>query len=92
MIGLLRRVGPLGASIAAAQTALTLHRHWQSIPRRDRERLQELLRKSKGRRSNLSRAERRELRRLLTALQLPRLLRQGTIDAAVLRRQLRPPS
>jgi hypothetical protein len=85
----IRKIGPVGSAVIAFQLASTTRRHWQSIPHEDRERLQTLLRHSHGRPSNLSKAERRELRRLVRALQLPRLVRSGALNVAGLRHQLR---
>ena len=85
----IRKIGPLGSAVIALQLASTTRRHWQSIPREDRARLQTLLRNSHGKPSNLSKAERRELRKLVRALQLPRLVRSGALNVAGIRRQLR---
>ncbi len=85
----LKRIGPLGTALTLAQLSLLLHRHWLTIPAEQRSRLQELLRKSRGRPSRLTRAERGELRELVRNLDLARLLRTGAVDAAMFRRQLR---
>ncbi|MGH2851091.1 MAG: hypothetical protein ACRDLP_10790 [Solirubrobacteraceae bacterium] len=87
----IRRIGPLGSAVIAYQLATTTRAHWKSIPREDRARLQSLLRDSHGKPSNLSKAERRELRTLVRALQLPRLVRDTALNAAGIRRQLRRP-
>ncbi len=86
-----RKIGPLGSAVIALQVANTTRLHWQSIPSEHRARLQSLLRDSHGRPSNLSEEERRELRKLLLALELPRLVRNGALTAAGIRRQLRRP-
>jgi len=93
MLGLrtLRRIGPLGAVMTAGQVAVSVHRHWRSIPPEQRMRLGQLLRQAKENRLQLSASERRELRGLVRGLKLPRLLRQTAVDAALMRR-LRPPS
>jgi hypothetical protein len=85
----IRKVGPLGSAVIALQIASTTRQHWRSLPSEDRARLQILLRHSRGRPSNLSTAQRRELRELVRALQLPRLVRDAAVNAAGLRRQLR---
>jgi hypothetical protein len=87
----IRKIGPLGSAVIAFQLASTTRQHWQSIPSEDRERLQTLLRHSHGKPSNLSTAERRELRSLVHALQLPRLVRSGALNVAGVHRQLRRP-
>jgi hypothetical protein len=85
----IRKVGPVGSAVIAFQVASTTRRHWQSIPSRDRARLVSLLRDSHGKPSNLSKAERRELRALVRALELPRLVRDGALHVAGIRGQLR---
>ena len=87
----IRKIGPLGSAVIAFQVAGTARQHWQSLPREDRERLQSLLRSSHGKPSNLSKAERRELRKLVRALQLPRLLRDSASNVAGIRSQLQHP-
>ena len=86
----MKRIGPLGTALTLGQLVVLLHRHWLTIPAAQRTRLQVLLRKSKGRTSNLSRSERRELRELAGQLDLGRLMRNGVMDAAIWRRQIRP--
>jgi hypothetical protein len=86
----LKRIGPLGTALTLGQVAMVLRRHWRTIPAEKRERLAHLLRKSKGRLSNLTSEERGELRRLARQLDLARLLRSGALDAAAIRRRLRP--
>jgi hypothetical protein len=85
----IRKIGPLGSAVIAFQLATTTRQHWQSIPSEDRARLQSLLRDSHGKPSNLSPAERRELRELVRALQLPLLVRSGALNVAGIRGQLR---
>jgi hypothetical protein len=87
----IRKIGPLGSAVIALQVVSTTRQHWQSLSSEDRARLQSLLRHSRGKPSNLSKAERRELRKLVRALQLPRLLRDSALNAAGIRRQLRRP-
>jgi len=87
----IRKIGPLGSAVIAFQVVSTTRQHWQSIPSEDRARLQTLLRRSHGKPPNLSKAERRELRKLVRALQLPRLVRNSALNAAGISRQLRRP-
>jgi hypothetical protein len=87
----IRKIGPLGSAVVAFQIASTTRQHWHSIPIEDRARLQTLLRQSHGKPSNLSKTERRELRKLLHALHLPRLVRNSALNAAGISRQLRRP-
>jgi hypothetical protein len=84
----LRKIGPLGSAMIAFQLASTTRQHWQSIPSEDRARLQSLLRSSHGKPSNLSKAERLELRQLVSALQLSRLVRTSAQNVSGLHRQL----
>jgi len=86
----LKRIGPLGTALTLGQLGLVVHRHWHAIPAEHRTRLAHLLRKSRGRPSNLSRSERGELRRLLRALELPGLLRSGAASTLPLRRRSGP--
>jgi hypothetical protein len=85
----IRKIGPLGSAVIALQIASVTRQHWQSLPGDDRQRLQSLLRRSRGKPSNLSKAERRELRKLVLALQLPRLMRESALNLAGIHRQLR---
>jgi hypothetical protein len=90
MLGsVIRKIGPLGSAVIAFQLASTTRQHWQSIPSEDRARLQSLLRRSHGKPSNLSKADRQELRNLVRALQLPRLVRSSALNVAGINRQLR---
>jgi hypothetical protein len=88
----IRKIGPVGSALVAFQVATTTRQHWQSIPSKDRARLQRLLRNSHGRPSRLSKAERREVRRLVRALDLPRLVRNSALSAAGASRELRKPA
>jgi hypothetical protein len=83
-----KRVGPLGTALTLGQLGLVVHRHWGTIEPEHRARLSELLRKSRGRPSNLSRSERHELRELVHRLELSRLARSGAASAIGLRRRL----
>ena len=88
----LLKIGPLGTALTLGQVAWAVRQHWQSIHPDRRDRLQQLLRQSKGNPSRLPASERRELRELVRQLNLPRMLRRSAVDAALLRRRLRPPS
>ena len=57
--------------------------HWDELNPRDRMRLVELLRKSKGRASNLSAAERNELRAIARRLELLRFGRAAAAAAVL---------
>jgi hypothetical protein len=81
----LKRVGPFGTALTLGQLAWTVRAHWLAIPSEHRDRLADLLRKSRGKPSNLSRSERRELRELVRRLNLTRLLRDGAMSATALR-------
>jgi len=70
------KVGALGAVITLGQLAVIVRDHWLSIPGRQRARLQTLVTRSRGRLSNLSRAEQAELRALVGELRLSDLARQ----------------
>ena len=87
----LGRLGPLGAAMTLGQLAWVLRNHWLALPVGDRDRLAALVRKAKGRPSNLTGSERDELRQLVRRLQLVRLFRRAAADIALARR-LRPPA
>jgi hypothetical protein len=88
----LRRL-PVLKLLAIGEIALLAHAHVQKLEPAERRRLVELLRQGRGRRSNLSAAERDELARLvakaeprlfagaaadrLSPVPLPRLVREG---------------
>jgi hypothetical protein len=55
---------------ALLQVVVAVGRRWRSLSERDRTRLANLLRKSRGRAGNLSSGERRELRKLARKLDL----------------------
>ena len=68
-----RRAVPIMWVIVAGQAALATRRHLQHISAHERTRLVDILRKSKGRPSNLTGHERSELRRIVRKLELGRL-------------------
>lgn len=70
------KVGALGAVMTLGQVAVIVRDHWLSIPGRQRARIQTLVTRSRGRLSNLSRAEQAELRALVGELRLVDLARQ----------------
>lgn len=57
------------------QAGLAANAHWSKLPPGDRERLTQLLRRSRGRPGNLSAREREEVRLLLGQLDAPGLAR-----------------
>jgi hypothetical protein len=57
----------------ALQAGLVARERWQSLSKRDRERLARLTRDSRGRLSNLSAKEREELRKLLGKLDIKQM-------------------
>ena len=81
MVFLIRRAGPWGWVFVFVQAVLTTRRHWQSLPAADRGRLQELLRRSRGRPGNLTERERVELRYLARRMRPLRLLRALFVTA-----------
>ena len=89
--GALGKLGPLGVALTAAQVGRTVHDHWRAVHSEQRDRLGQLLRQARGKPSNLSAAERRELRELVRALRIPRVLVRGAITAGLGRRALRRP-
>jgi hypothetical protein len=58
------------------QAAMAAGEHWRDLPEADRRRLRELLAKSRGRPSNLSRRERDELRALVRRVDVPGFARR----------------
>jgi hypothetical protein len=59
--------------VAAAEAALITRHHWKQLEPEERKRLSLLLRKSRGRPSNLSSSERREASELLEKLDYAKL-------------------
>jgi hypothetical protein len=90
-LGLLRRIGPLGMALTVGQLAWTVRQHWHAVPADRRERLQELLRESRGRPSNLSKSQRGELRKLVRELNAPQLVRKAA-DVTLLHKRIHRPS
>jgi hypothetical protein len=71
-----RRSVPFLWAWAVAEALMATRRHWSGIEPRTRKRLTELVTKSRGRPSNLSSAEKRELRKLVGELDLRALSRE----------------
>ncbi len=74
--GARRSVGRVGAAVTAFQVAMAIREHWLSIPLARRERIAELVMRSRLQPSRLSRAEQAELRQLVSAVGLPALGRR----------------
>src|SRR5262245_2923745 len=71
----LRKTIPLWWVMLAAETALVLRRHWGSLDPHSRQRMREIVTKSKGRPDKLTREERRELMGHVRKLDLRALAR-----------------
>jgi hypothetical protein len=89
MPSLSRRALPLTWLLVAGQAALATRRHLQLLEADERRRLAEILRRSKGRPSNLGKRERDDLRRLVRKLELGRLGRDVAGIATDVRRRKR---
>ena len=76
------RAIPITWLLVVAEAALATRRHWQKVEPTTRRRLRELVAKSRGRPSNLTAAERREVRRLVDRLDLRVLVRDLTAVAS----------
>jgi len=70
-----RRAMPIMWALVAAQAAMASRRHWQLLNPHERERLREIVFKSKGRPWVLSPKERKELMEIARKLKLGRLSR-----------------
>jgi hypothetical protein len=84
-----RRSVPFLWAWAVAEALIATRRHWSGIEPRTRKRLTELVTKSRGRPSNLSRDEKRELGRLVGQMDLRRLTRELAATASPLPRRRR---
>jgi hypothetical protein len=78
--------GRLGLATAAGRFLVSARQQWQDLPPDRRRRLQTLLRKSRGRPSGLSAAERGEIAQLVKELELARLVRDAAVNAGTERR------
>jgi hypothetical protein len=84
MVGKLTKRLSIMWVLLAAEAAVTLRRHWQRVEPGPRRRLRELVAKSHGKPSNLTPAERQELRRLVDHFDLRALARDlGEIASPV---------
>jgi hypothetical protein len=75
--------GRLGLAQTAGRFVWSARQRWQELPPDRRRRLQELLRRSRGRPSALTAAERRELAALVRELELGRLVRDAAASSAL---------
>jgi hypothetical protein len=87
MRGAALRALPWTRLLAIARGAVATKRHWDRLTAQERRSLVRLVRKSKGRASNLSLRERHQLRRLVVKLELQRLGRDLAALASPLRRR-----
>lgn len=78
----LRRMGKMTIAASVGQAAWATRRQWRALPAERRDRLQALVRQSAGRPSNLSAAERQELRGLLGELNLSEIFRDAAWRAS----------
>jgi hypothetical protein len=85
-IPILRRL-PIAWTLAAAEVAVATRRHWVGLDPSTRRRLRELVTKSRGRPSNLTASEKRELRSLVGRLNLTKLGRELAAVASPGRRR-----
>lgn len=67
---------------SVGQAAWAARQQWRALPAERRDRLQALLRQSAGRPSNLSAADRQELRSLVGDLNLGAVLRDSAMRAS----------
>ena len=70
-----RRALPITWALVAAQAAMASRRHWQLLNPHERDRVRELVSKSKGRPWTLSSKERKELMEISRKMKLGRLSR-----------------
>jgi hypothetical protein len=77
-----RRIGRMTVAASLGQAAWATRRQWRAMPAEHRDRLQALLRQCAGRPSNLSSADRDELRRLIGELNLAAVLRDSAMRAS----------
>ena len=78
-VGSLKKASVWAYVIVLAELAVLLKHHWERLDEKERKRLPELVRKSKGRPSNLSLREKREMRRMVDKIG-PRELVVGAAD------------
>lgn len=75
-------MGRMTVAASLGQAAWAAGRQWRALPAERRARLQALLRQSGGRPSNLSTADREELRMLVGELNLGDVLRNSAMRAS----------
>jgi hypothetical protein len=75
-------MGRLSISASLGQAAWAARRQWRALPVDRRDRLQALLRRAAGGPSNLSPADRQELRGLIAELNLGNVVRDSAMRAA----------
>jgi len=80
-----RRAVPIAWVLVAAEAAIATKKHWDRLEPGTRQRVVGLVAKSKGRPSNLTAAEKKELRGLVRQLHLVRLGRDLAMVASPLR-------
>jgi len=71
----LRWLGRRAWPVMVFRVGLAIRRHWRQTSPKDRTRVQELLKRSRGRPANLTADERRDLLRSARALQPTKLIR-----------------
>jgi hypothetical protein len=76
---------PIMWALTVAEAIVATRRHWSGIDPATRRRLRELVTKSRGRPSNLTANERRELRTLVGRLNLTKLARDVAAVASPIR-------
>jgi hypothetical protein len=79
-----RRI-PIMWVLTVAEAVVATRRHWSGLDPHTRRRLLELVTKSRGRPSNLTAAEKRELRSLVGRMNLTKLGRDLAVVASPLR-------
>jgi hypothetical protein len=75
----LRRMGRMTLAASVGQAAWATRRQWRALPAERRDRLAALVRQSAAGPSNLSAAERQELRGLVGELRLSEVLRDSAM-------------
>jgi hypothetical protein len=89
MRGVTSRAFPWTRLLAVARAAVATKGHWDKLAPAERRLLIRLVRKSKGKASNLTLRERQQLRRLVAKLELRRLGRDLAVLASPLSRPRR---
>ena len=76
------KIGWVGWALVVGEVALLLKQHLERLDAQERRRLAEIIRTSRGRSSNLSTSEKKELRRLVDQIE-PRELARGVASKAL---------